>query len=216
VRVRERRVSRSGLTLLPVVVVVPDVDPAVLGGNEGAAEYQAKDDCGRQGVQARRLPGDVRPLVREDIVRRPSQRAPEIDEHVEAEQQEPDHRRRAMEPAGDLERVPMEKSHGDPAPEQNHRRHDEERREQAHRRLWGPVGHVGATARVVANEAPSGGRQLQDDHRDQGEPDKDMPRHERVHPEQNGRHLHDDGSKQKHSHRCRQALVSVGIHLLSI
>ena len=182
------------------MVVVPDVDPPVLGGNEGAAEHQAENDCRRQGVEAGGLPGDVRrPIVREDVVRRLSQRAREIDEHVETEQQEPDHRRRAMEPPGDLERVPMEEPHRDPAPEQNHRRHDQERREQAHRELRRSVRHVGATARVVANEAPPRGRQLQNHHRDQGEPDEDMPRHERVHPEQNSRDLDDDGSKQQHS-----------------
>ena len=198
------------------MVVVPDVDPSVLGGNEGAAEHQTKDERGRQRVEAGRLPRDVRPLVREDIVRRASQRAREIDEHVEAEQQEPDHRRRAMEPPRDLERVPMEEPHGDPAREQNHRRHDEERRQQAHRELWRSVRHIGATARVVPGEPPAGRGQLQDDHRDQREPDEDVPRHERVHPEEHGRDLDDDGSKQQHSHGCRQALVSVGVHLLSI
>ncbi len=144
------------------------------------------------------------------------QRAPEIDEDVEAEQQEPDHRRRAVEPAGDLERVPVEEPHGDPTPEQHDRRHDEERREQTHRQLRLSMHHIGVFVRVVPNEAPAGGRQLQDDHRDQGEPDEHVPRHERVHPEQHGRDLDDDGSKQKHSHRCRQALVPVGVQLLSI
>jgi hypothetical protein len=211
--VREPRVSRGGLTVLPVVVVVPDVDPPVLGGNEGAAEHQAEDDRGRHGVQAGRLPGNVRPIVREDIVRRPPQRAPEIDEHVEAEQQEPDHRRRAVEPAGELERVPMEEPHGDPTPEQNHRRHDEERREQAHREFRGPVRHIGATARVVADEAPPCGRQLQDDRGDQGEADEDVPRHERVHAEQDGRDLDEDRSEQKHPYGRRQAPVSSGIHV---
>jgi hypothetical protein len=196
------------------VVVVPDVDPPVLGGNEGSAEHQAEDDGGRHGVQAGRLPGNVRPIVRADIVRRPPQRPPEIDEHVKAEQQEPDHRRRAMEPARELERVPMEEPHGDPTPEQNDGRHYEERGEQTHRELRGPVRDIGATACVVAGEAPSRGRQLQHDRRDQGEADEDVPRHERVHPEQNGRNLDEDRSEQKHSHRRRQAPISVGIHEL--
>jgi hypothetical protein len=119
-----------------------------------------------------------------------------------------------MEPAGDLECVPVEKPHGDPTPEQDHRCNDEERREQAHRELRRPVRHVGATARVVADEPPAGRSQLQQDDRDQGEPDEDVPRHERVHPEQHGRDLDGDGSEQKHSHGCRQALVAVRVHLL--
>jgi hypothetical protein len=85
------------------VVITRQVDPPVLGGHERAPEHEAADDCCRQGVQACRLAGDERPLGREDIVGRASQRPPEIDEYVEAEKQEPDHRRRPVEPAGDLE-----------------------------------------------------------------------------------------------------------------
>ncbi len=106
----------------------------------------------------------------------------------------------------------MEEAHRDPAAEENDRRHDEERREQAHRRPRRPVGHVGAVARVVAEEPPAGRRQLQDDHRDQGEADEDVPRHECVHAEQDGCYLDDDRREQKHSHRRGQTLVSVGVH----
>jgi hypothetical protein len=212
VRVRERRVSRGGLTVLPVVVALPDADPAVLGGNQRAAEHQPEDDRGSHGIQTGRLAGDWRPILREHIVRRVSQRAPEIDEHVEAEQHKPDHRRRAMESAGDLERVPAQEPHGDPTPEQDHRRHDEGRREQAHRQLWRPLRHVRATPLVVANEAPPGGRQLQDDRRDQGEPDEHVPRHEGVHPEQNGRDLHEDRGDEQQPHGPGQARVPVRIH----
>ena len=194
------------------MVVVPDADPTVLGRNERAAEHQAEDDGGRKGVQPGRLAGDVRRTVRENVISRPSQRAPEIDEHVKAEQQEPDHRRRAVEPAGYVERVPVEEPHGDPAPEQDDRRHDEERRQQAHGQLWWPVRHVGAAPGVVPHEPPARGRQLQDDHRDQSDPDEDVPRHERVHAEQHGPDLDGDGDEQEHSHRRRQALVPVGIH----
>ena len=100
-----------------------------------------------------------------------------------------------MEPAGDLECVSVEQPHADSAAEQNDRRHDQERREQAHRRLRRPVRHIGATARVVADEAPAGGRELQDDQRDQGDPDEDMPRHERVHAEQDSGDLEEDRSE---------------------
>jgi hypothetical protein len=196
------------------VVVVPDVDPPVLGGNERAAEHQAADSCDRQRVQAGGLPSDRSRLGRQDLVRRPSQRPAEIDEHMEAEQQEPDHRRRAVEPASDLQRLAVEEPHRDSAAEQNHRRHDEERRQQAHRELRRTVRHVGAAARVVADEPPAGRRQLQDDHRDQSEPDEDVPRHERVHPEQDGGDLDDDRGEQEHSHGGGEALVSVGVHLV--
>jgi len=167
----------------------------VLGGNECTAEHQAADDCGRQCVSAGRVPADGCPIGRPDIICRVSQRPPQIDEHVQPEEQEPDHRRRAMEPAGDLECVSVEQPHRDSAAEQNDGRHDEERREQAHRRLGRPVRHIGATARVVADEAPAGGRELQDDQRDQGDPDEDMPRHERVHAEQHTGDLEEDRSE---------------------
>jgi hypothetical protein len=193
------------------VVVVPDADPPVLGRNERRAQHQAADDCGRQRVQALGLPPDRSPLGRQDIVRRPSQRPAEIDKHVEAEQQEPDHRSRAVKPAGDLERLAVKKAHRDTAAEQNDGRHDEERREHTHGRLRRPVRHVGAAARVVPDEPPAGGRELQQDDGDESEPDEDVPRHERVHSEQNGRDLDRDRSEQKHSHRRRQALVSVRV-----
>jgi hypothetical protein len=198
------------------VLVVPHVHPPVLGRNERAAEHQAADDCGRQRVSAGRLAAHECPVAGPDVVCGVSQRPAEIDEHVQPEQQKPDHRRRAMEPARDLECGSVEKPHRDSAAEENDGRHDEERREQAHRRLWRPVSHIGPTARVVPGEAPAGGRQLQNDQWDQREPDEDVPRHERVHAEQNGCDLDEDRSEQKHTDCRRQALVSVGVHLLSL
>jgi hypothetical protein len=117
-----------------------------------------------------------------------------------------------VEPAGELERLPVEEPHRDAAAEQGDRRHDEERREQAHRELRRPVFHVGRTLRVVADESPAGRGELQDDHRYQGEPDEDVPRHERVHAEQHGPDLDRDRNEHEHSHGRRQPLVSVGIH----
>ena len=108
----------------------------------------------------------------------------------------------------------MEEAHRDPAAEEHDCRDDEERREQAHRRARRPVRDVGAVAGVVPDEPPAGGRQLQDDHRDEGQTDEDVPRHERVHAEQDGRHFDDDRSKQEHSHCSRQPLVSVGVHVV--
>jgi hypothetical protein len=119
-----------------------------------------------------------------------------------------------VEPAGDLEPMSVQEAHGDPTAEQNNRRHDEQRRKHAHRQLRRPVCDIGAVARVVPREPPARGRELQQDDRDQGEPDEHVPRHERVHPEQDGRDLDDDGDEQEHSRRRRQALVPVGVHLL--
>lgn len=211
--VRERRLPRGRLSGVSVVVVVPDVDPAVLGRKEGDAEHQAADDRRRQPVKAGSLPRDGLPLGGQDVVRCAPQRASKIDEHVEAEQQEPHHRRRTMEPTGDLERMPVEKSHGDSTSEQHHCGHDEQRREQPHRQLWRPVRHVRTSARVVAGESPARCRELQQDHRDQGEPDEDVPRHERVHSEQDRGDLDEDRHEQEHSYGRRQALVSIGVHL---
>jgi hypothetical protein len=176
-------------------VVVSDVDPPVLGGNERAAEQQAADDCRRQRVSAGRLPANGRRIGRPDIVCRVSQRPPEIDEDVQPEEHEPDHRRWAMEPTGELECVSVEQPHRDSTPEQNDSCHDEEWREQAHRRLGRTVRHILATARVVPDEAPARGRELQDSQGDQGDPDEDVPRHERVHAEQDGGDLEEDRSE---------------------
>ena len=117
-----------------------------------------------------------------------------------------------MEPAGDLEGVPVQEPHRHPAPEQHHRGDDEKRREQAHRQLWRPVRHVRAAARVVPDEPPARRRELQHDRRDQGQPDEDVPRHERVHTEKDGRDLENHRSEQEHSNRRGETLVSVGVH----
>jgi hypothetical protein len=117
-----------------------------------------------------------------------------------------------MELASNLERVSVQKPHRDSAAEENDSRHDEQRREQAHHRLGRPLRHIGAAARVVPDEAPAGRRQLQDDQRDQGEPDEDVPRHERVHAEENGCDLDEDRSDQEYSNCRSQALISVGVH----
>jgi hypothetical protein len=149
------------------VVVTRQVDPPVLGGHERCAEHQAADDCNCQGVQARGLPADERPIGPQDILPGASQSPSEIDEHVEAEKQEPDHGGRAVEPTRDLECVSVEEPHRDSAAEQSDRRNDEQRRKQTHRRLRRTVRHVWMATRVVAREAPAGADELEDDRRDQ-------------------------------------------------
>jgi hypothetical protein len=106
----------------------------------------------------------------------------------------------------------VKEPHRDSAAEQDDRRHDEQRREQTHRDLGRPVRDVEPAARVVAREAPSRAYQLQEDRRDQGEPDEHVPRHERMHAEHDGRDLDEDREEQKHSDYRGQARVSVGIH----
>jgi hypothetical protein len=106
----------------------------------------------------------------------------------------------------------VEEAHRDPAAEQHDRRHDEQWREQAHRHLGRAVRDVVTATRVVTDETPSGAEQLQDDRWDQGEPDEDVPRHERVHTEKDGRDLENHRSEQEHSNRRGETLVSVGVH----
>jgi hypothetical protein len=195
-----------------VVVVVPDVDPSVLGRNECAGQHGAEDDYRGQCVEARGLPRDRSPFGRQDVAHGAAQRPSEIDQDVQAEEHEPDDRCRTMEPAGELEGVSVQEAHRHAAPEEHDCRCDEQRREQSHGDLRRTVFHVGPTARVVAGEPPAGGRQLQDDRRDKGEPHEDVPRHEAVDSEQDGRDLDEDRSEQKHSHRRRQTLVPVGVH----
>ncbi len=180
-------------------MVTRQVDPPVLGGHERATEHQAADDCRCQHVEAGGLPAHLGPLGRQDIAGGAYQRPSEIDEHVHTKECQPDHRRRTMETPGDLKRVSVEEPHRDSAAEQNDGRHDEQRRQQTHRRLRRAVRHIGVAARVVAREAPAGADQLQDDRRDQREAYEDVPRHERVHAEQDGRHLDEDRSQQEHS-----------------
>jgi hypothetical protein len=131
---------------------------------------------------------------------------------VHAEEHEPDDRRGTVQPTGDLEGVSVEDPHGDSAPEQDHGRNDEQRREQAHRRLRRALRDIRAAACVVARETPPGAAQLQRDRRDQGETDEHVHRHEGVHAEQDGHDLDGDGSEQEQPHRRRQALVSGGIN----
>jgi hypothetical protein len=194
------------------VVVASQVDPPVLGRYERGAEHETADDRRSEPVETSGLPGDGRPFGRQDIAGGTSQRLPEIDEHVQTQEHEPNHRRRPVQPARDLEGVPVQQPHRDAAAEEDDRRHDEQRCQQTHRRLWRSVCDIGTTARVVAREPPAGAEQLEDNCRDQGEADEHVPRHERVHTEQDGGDLDEDRSEQKHSHRRGQALVSVGIH----
>jgi hypothetical protein len=60
------------LSVLPVVVVVPDVDPPALSGNERTAEHETADNCGRERVEACGLSTDGPPVLRQDVVRGPS------------------------------------------------------------------------------------------------------------------------------------------------
>jgi hypothetical protein len=148
----------------------------MLGRHQGAAEHKAADDRSRQGVGAPRSPVNGSCLRRHCILCRASHRPSEIDEHVQAEKREPDDRRGTVETTGDLERVSVEEPHCDSTPEQDHGRSDEQRCEQAHRRLRRSLRHIRVAVRVVAHETPPGAAQLQDDHRDQGETDEHVHR----------------------------------------
>jgi hypothetical protein len=117
-----------------------------------------------------------------------------------------------MQATGRLQRLPVQEPHRDSAPEQDAGRNDEERRKQPHRELRRAMLHIRAASRVVADEAPAGACQLQQDDRNQGDSEEDVPRHERVHPEQDSRDLDEDRSQQEHSHGGGQTLVSVRIH----
>jgi hypothetical protein len=185
----------------------------VLGGYGCGTEHQAADDHGRQRVHAGGPPADGSSFGRQDVTGGASERPSQIDEDMQSEQPQPDHRRGPVQTARDLEPVPVQETHRHSAAEEDERRHDEQRREQSHRNLRWPVRDIGPAARVVAREAPAGGRQLQSDHRDEGEPDEYVPRHEAVDAEQDGRDLDDDGSEQHDSHRRRQPRVSVRVHV---
>jgi len=169
----------------------------MLRGNGRGAEHEAGDHHSCQGVGARRRSVCVTPLRRHGVFGGASQRAFEVDEHVQAEKQEPDHGGRAVKPARDLERVPVQESHRDAAAEQDDCRCDEQRREQAHRDLRRPLDHVRTATQVVARESPTGTPQLQEHRRDQGKPDEHVQRHEGVHAEQDRCQLNEDRNQQK-------------------
>jgi hypothetical protein len=152
----------------------------VLRRHQGGAEHQSDDDDGGDGIGA----CTRSPNRRARIIGCAPPRAPQIDEHVHPEEDEPDDRRRAVEVAGELERVAVQEPHRDAAAEEDDRRRHEQRREQPQRDLRRPFRDVGPTARVVAGEPQAGARQLEQDGRDQSEPDEDVQRHERVHAEQ--------------------------------
>jgi hypothetical protein len=193
----------------------------VLSRHERGAEHQAADDCRRHRICACRPPADSRPVDGLHVARGTSQRSAEIDDHVEAEQREPDHRRGAVKAADDLERVTVEEPHRNSAAEEHDCRHDEQRREQTHGRLWRPLVHIGTATGVVAREPPADAHQLQDDRRNQGKTYEDVYRHERMHPEQDGGDFDEHGREQQQPDSRRQALVpdridaTVAVHYLS-
>jgi hypothetical protein len=110
-------------------MVAPQVDPQVLGGDGYATEHEAQNDDGSHGDPARRPPANAVLDRQPHVGGRTSQGSSEIDEHVYAEKQEPDHRRRAVETSSDLQLVPVEEPHRDPAAKQHDSRHHEDRSE---------------------------------------------------------------------------------------
>jgi hypothetical protein len=184
----------------------------VLHGHRCAAEHQAEEHDGRQRGCAPGGPAHGLPLRRQGIFGGASQGASQVNEDVQAEEYEPDHRRRAVDAASGLEGVPVEESHGDAAGEENDGSRDEHWCKQSHRYLRRAKGAVGAAARVIAHESPPGARQLQEHRRDQGETDEHVHRHERVHAQQDGCDLDDDRDEQEHPGRRSQALIADGVH----
>ena len=200
------------MTLLPVVVVTTEVHPPVLSGNERAAEDQTEDDGGCQRIDTRAPPADRPEIGRHDVSYGASHGPSEVDEHVQTQQHEPDDRRGSVETTRDLECMPVEESHRHPAAEEDDRGRHKQGREQPHRRLRRALLHIGAAARVIAREPPPRARELEEHRRDQGKTDEHVPRHERVHAEQDRRDHDEHGSEQKQPYRTREALVSCGIH----
>jgi hypothetical protein len=89
-------------------MVSRQVDPAVLGGHERSPEQETANDGRCERVEASGFPADRFLVGRQDIGGGASQRASEVDQHVHAEEQEPDHRRRAVQAPGELECVSVE------------------------------------------------------------------------------------------------------------
>src|SRR5579862_1287836 len=75
----------------------------------------------------------------------------------------------------------------------------------------GPCATYASATGVVAEKAPAGTAQFQQNRWDQGDADEDVQRHERVHAEQNRRQLDRDGNEQQHPDRSGQSLVAVRV-----
>jgi hypothetical protein len=180
----------------------------MLRGHRGRAEHQSGDDDRGHRVET----GSRSPNRRARILGGSSPRASQVDEHVQAEKDEPHDRRRAVKAAGELERLPVQEPHRDAAAEEDHRRRHEQRREQAHRDLRRAFRDVRAAARVVAGEPPGGARELQQNRRDQREADEDVQRHERVHAEQDGSDLDEHRHDHEQADRGGQARIPGRVH----
>jgi hypothetical protein len=137
--------------------------------------------------------------------------AAEIDQDVDPDEHQPDHRGRSMESPSGVQRLAVEEPHRDAAPEQHDRGCDEERRQDPHHGVRRTVGHVVVAAGVVANEPPAGARQLQQQRRDQRESDEDVPRHEGVDAENDRDQLDRNRSEEEEADHCGQPLVAVGV-----
>jgi len=120
----------------------------------------------------------------------------QIDEHVDADECDPDHRRRSVQATRERQRVAVEEAHCDAAAEEHDGREDEPWCEQPHDELRRPLLDVGSAPDVVAREAPAGAPQLQQDERDQDETDEDVQRHERMDAEKDRRQLDEDRREQ--------------------
>jgi hypothetical protein len=108
------------------LVVASEVHPVVLCGHGHHAEKQAADDDRCQGIGASPAAGQRLPHGRQ-VLGRPAQCRLQIDDHVHAEKQEPDHRSRTVQVARDLEPSSPQHPHRDTAAEEHHRCRNEER-----------------------------------------------------------------------------------------
>jgi hypothetical protein len=107
-------------------VVAPQIHPVVLYRHGHDAEQKAAGDYRRQGVRA--SPGAAQRLAGgRQVLGRPAERSLQIDDHVQAEQHEPDHRSRAVKIARDLKRLSVHDPQRDAAAEEHHGRRDEQR-----------------------------------------------------------------------------------------
>jgi hypothetical protein len=109
-------------------MVAPEIHPVVLCRHGHDAEQKATDDDRRKGVGASPAAAQRFPAGRQ-VLGRPAERSLQIDDHVQAEKQEPDHRSRAVKVARDLKRLSVQDPQRDTAAEEHHGRRDEQRRQ---------------------------------------------------------------------------------------
>jgi hypothetical protein len=156
----------------------------------------ARDERDRQQVGTRPRAARRCPRGRGDVLAAARQRATQVDEHVLADEHEPDDGSRAVQAPGGGQGLAVKDPHRDAAREQHDSDRDEKRREEPHPEPRRAAHHVRLRTRVVAGEPPTRAGELQQHRRDQHEADEDVQRHEAVHAEENRRDL--DEREQEH------------------